>query len=155
MKCPEQLTPAEYEIIQILWNDTSSLPVSQVLEVLRHKKSVAYTTVMTLLDKMARKGSLERMKRGKAYYYHPRVKRSGVLSFLVQEFADQYFDGEEEKLIAFVQRQNSPSHDRVEESKNGPSKIGDTGKISKRSNRVRRQVREPNGTAQEMDVCLL
>ena len=155
VKRPEQLTPAEYEIIQILWNGTSSLSVSQVLKVLRSKKSVAYTTVMTLLDKMARKGSLERVKRGKAYYYRPRVRRSGVLSFLVQEFADQYFDGEEEKLATFVQRLNSPPHDRLEEARNGSSQIEGTRKASRPSTRVRSQVRDSNGPAQEMDVCLL
>lgn len=76
--------------MEILWRDPSALSVADVLEILRQKKSVAYTTVMTLLDKMARKGSLERVKRGKAYFYLPCVSRSEVIDFLVQEFTANY-----------------------------------------------------------------
>lgn len=151
MKYPEQLTPAEYGIIQILWNSPSPLSVSQVLKILRLQKPIAYTTAMTLLDKMARKGSLKRVKKGKAYYYRPRVRRSEVLSFMIQKFTDQYFDGEKEKLTAFVQKRNEHLPKHVRKSSNGNPKS----KSSKRIKESSRQVPASHDVMREMDVCLL
>ena len=151
MKYPEQLTPAEYGIIQILWNSPSPLSVSQVLKILRLQKPIAYTTAMTLLDKMARKRSLKRVKKGKAYYYRPRVRRSEVLSFMIQKFTDQYFDGEKEKLTAFVQKRNEHLPEHVRKSSNGNSKS----KSSKRIRESSKQVPASHDVMREMDVCLL
>ena len=61
---------------------------------------------MTLLDKMRRKGTVRRRKRGKAYFYAPTVKRREVLNFLVQEFANSYCHGHRGLLKPFLQ----PSH---------------------------------------------
>ena len=151
MKYPEQLTPAEYGIIQILWDSSSPLSVSQVLKILCLQKPTAYTTAMTLLDKMTKKGSLERVKKGKAYYYHPRVRRSGVLSFMIQKFTDQYFDGEKEKLTAFVQKRNEHLPKHVRESNNSTSK----NKSSKRIRESSKQVPASHDGMRERDVCLL
>jgi predicted transcriptional regulator len=151
VKYPEQLTPAEYGIIQILWDSSSPLSVSQVLKILCLQKPTAYTTAMTLLDKMTKKGSLERVKKGKAYYYHPRVRRSGVLSFMIQKFTDQYFDGEKEKLTAFVQKRNEHLPKHVRESNNSTSK----NKSSKRIRESSKQVPASHDGMREMDVCLL
>ena len=57
---------------------------------------------MTLLDKMRRKGSVKRRKRGKAYYYSPTVKRQEVLNFMVQEFANSYCHGSRRVLEPFI-----------------------------------------------------
>lgn len=151
MKYPEQLTPAEYGIIQILWNSPSPLSVSQVLKILCLQKPTAYTTAMTLLDKMTKKGSLKRVKKGKAYYYRPRVQRSGVLSFMIQKLADQYFDGEKEKLTAFVQKRNEHLPKHVGKSSNSTSE----NKSSKRIRESSKQVPASHDGMREMDVCLL
>lgn len=90
VKDPCQLTPAEFELMEVLWGGKAALSVGQVLQVIRARKKVAYTTVMTLLDKMARKGSLQRIKQGKAYFYSPRVARSQVLDFLIRDFTASY-----------------------------------------------------------------
>ena len=57
---------------------------------------------MTMLDKMARKQSVERVKRGKAYFYRPRVTRNQVLDRLVRDFAQDYFHGSRRDLKAFL-----------------------------------------------------
>ena len=76
--------------------------MSAVKEQLAPRRNLAYTTVMTLLDKMRRKGSVKRRKRGKAYYYSPTVKRQEVLNFMVQEFANSYCHGSRRVLEPFV-----------------------------------------------------
>ena len=151
MKYPEQLTPAEYGIIKILWDNPSPLSVGQVLKIIRLQKTIAYTTAMTLLDKMSRKGSLSRVKKGKAYYYRPRVRRTGVLSFMIQKFTDQYFDGEKEKLTAFVQKRHEHLPKNAKKSNNSTSENENFKKARESS----KQVPAPHDVMREIDVCLL
>lgn len=108
MKDPRWVTPAEFAIIEILWDHTEDLPVSVVQQKLSPRRNLAYTTVMTLLDKMRRKGSVRRRKQGKAYYYAPKVKRREVLNFLVQEFANSYCHGRLRLLKPFLQSPGIP-----------------------------------------------
>ncbi len=68
---------------------------------------------MTLLDKMRRKGSVKRRKRGKAYYYSPTVKRQEVLNFLVQEFANSYCHGRRRSLEPFVRENGGRGSGRL------------------------------------------
>lgn len=108
MSDPRRLTPAEFEIMEVLWQSSNPRSVAEVLDVILHTREVAYTTVMTLLDKMARKGSVARSKRGKAYLYAPRVRRPEVLQFLVQEFAGLYFEEGETGLRRFLAGESEP-----------------------------------------------
>ncbi len=102
MSDPKQITPAEFQLVEILWKTSTSLSVGQVREALGNSRRPAYTTVMTLLDKLARKGSLKRVKRGKAYYYRPAVEREEVLRHLLARFADSYFGGEVHSIQRFL-----------------------------------------------------
>lgn len=102
MKRTNQITPAEFQIIEILWSSRERLSVGQVQARLSHSRRLAYTTVMTVLDKMAQKQSVERVKRGKAYFYRPRVTREAVLERLVRDFAQDYFRGSQQELKAFL-----------------------------------------------------
>jgi len=86
----------------VLWSGLEPQSVAQVLGSIRDRRQVAYTTVMTVLDKLARKGSVARSKHGKAYLYSPRVGRDEVLNFLVGEFAENYFGGSRGRLGAFL-----------------------------------------------------
>jgi len=99
---PLLLTPGEFEVIEVLWGAEKPLSVGDVLRVVRQERLVAYTTVMTVLDKLARKGSVSRTKRGKAYFYRARVERSEVLRSVVRDFARQYFGGSHQRLRTFV-----------------------------------------------------
>lgn len=103
------LTPAEFEIIEHLWSSSRRLSVNDVLERIRRRREVAYTTIMTLLDKMARKGSVKRVKEGKAYLYSPAVDRPQVQAYLLQDFAANYFGGEVSRIAAFLASQGDES----------------------------------------------
>lgn len=103
VKDPRNITPAEFEIIEVLWEGQSPLSVGQVLQSISRRRPLAYTTVMTLLDKMARKGSVNRSKQGKAYYYRPSVRRSQVVDYLLDNFVDAYCGGEKTRLARFLE----------------------------------------------------
>jgi predicted transcriptional regulator len=67
-----ELGPSEVEAMEIVWRRGGST----VRDVIREMgRALAYTTVMTTLDRLYRKGLLERRKRERAYVYVPRLTR--------------------------------------------------------------------------------
>lgn len=107
------------------------MSVGDVLRELQRKRPVAYTTAMTILDKMARKGSLGREKKGKAYYYSPLVNRSQVLGCLVQEFADCYCGGDKKQIAPFLGKPSTGGQVGVKNRK--PGRVKTKGEESERA----------------------
>ena len=66
-------------------------------------KNLAYTTVMTLLERLARKGLVSRRKVGRSFLYTPQAPRDTLRRIALREFLDAYFDGSEEQLREFLQ----------------------------------------------------
>lgn len=57
--------------MDVLWSAPAPLSVREVLDRLTGRRSLAYTTVMTVLDNLHRKGFLRRRMEGRAYFYEP------------------------------------------------------------------------------------
>jgi predicted transcriptional regulator len=66
------LGPLETSVMRVLWLRGESA-VRQVLD--RLERPLAYTTVMTTLDRLFKKGLLERRKAERAFLYSPRLSR--------------------------------------------------------------------------------
>lgn len=65
----------ENAIMQVMWTSDRSLVVREVRERMRYARPVAYTTVMTVMNILFRKGVLEREKYGRAWRYWPAESR--------------------------------------------------------------------------------
>lgn len=61
----------EERIMNVLWRREGPATVRDVHAVLSKETPLAYTTVMTVMDRLWRKGVLERRPRGRAYEYEP------------------------------------------------------------------------------------
>lgn len=61
----------ESAVMDVLWDADTSLTTAEVRSRLSHERSVAYTTVMTVMVRLWKKGLLDREGRGKAYAYRP------------------------------------------------------------------------------------
>jgi predicted transcriptional regulator len=92
------LTAVELEIMQIIW-DLREATVRQVYEVLRNRRTVAYTTVMTMMNILEEKGHLSKQKSGRAFVYHTVRTQSQVTSSLISEFLGRVFDGSARTLL--------------------------------------------------------
>lgn len=68
-----------------LWDAPGSLSVREVLEHLTGERTLAYTTVMTVLDNLHRKGLVTRKKDGRAYRYLPVSTREQRTATLMEE----------------------------------------------------------------------
>ncbi len=74
------LGPLETRLLELLWARACSATVRD----LRHAcPALAYTTIMTTLDRLHRKGLLLRRRDGRAFAYEPRCTRDELLSELV------------------------------------------------------------------------
>ena len=107
----EQPTPAELELLKLLWDRDGPATVREVLEAANREagSSRAYTSVMSLLNVMADKGLVTRTPRGRAFAYEPAAPRSETLRGLLGETLDRAFDGSAALLIAHLLEGASPN----------------------------------------------
>jgi predicted transcriptional regulator len=61
----------EAAVMDVLWRAERPTKVRDVLERLDTGKPLAYTTVLTVLDNLHRKGWVQRELHGRAYHYRP------------------------------------------------------------------------------------
>lgn len=83
-KIRNTLGPLELQVMEIIW-ENKKVAVREVVETLRHKKPIAYTTIMTVMDNLYKKGFLTREKVKKSYYYFPVAKRSDLITNAISE----------------------------------------------------------------------
>jgi predicted transcriptional regulator len=76
--------------------------VRTVQEALAPSRPLAYTTVMTMLERLARKELVARRKTGRHFVYAALIERDLVRSHAVRDLVDSLFDGSPEQLLAFL-----------------------------------------------------
>lgn len=111
-----RLTPVEFEIMEIIWRRGSAL-VKDVHEELFRRKGLAYTTVMTEMDHMYKKGVLAHRKKGRAYLYKPLISRRDALNGTVDEFVTDFFHGSRDELARFIRGEDAEPEDAGKEAK--------------------------------------
>lgn len=80
-----QLGQLEAVVMERLWASEDSVAVRDVLEDLQKERAIAYTTVMTVLDNLHRKGMVTREKAGRAYRYRPAYTREQYTAALMEQ----------------------------------------------------------------------
>ena len=79
-----------------------------VQQVVALSRPLAYTTIMTVLDRLVRKGKLTRRKVGRSFTYSPSQSRDALRQVAVRELVDGYFDGSRADLVAFLRGEIAP-----------------------------------------------
>lgn len=90
----------ELQILAVLW-DHGPATVRQVLERLDDGKERAYTSVLSVMQVMQKKGllSVERQKESLAYVYKPKVTRDTVMGPMLKGMVDRIFGGSRTKAV--------------------------------------------------------
>ena len=103
-------TPAELEILRVLW-DRGPSTVREVHEGLDRQRATGYTTVLKLLQIMAEKGIVTRDETERAHVYAARVPEADTQRQLVGDLLDRAFGGSALKLVlhALAARKASPA----------------------------------------------
>lgn len=84
----------ESAVMEVLWRADQPMSVRAVRDQLIGHRALAYTTVMTVLDNLHRKGYVLRDKYGRAYQYRPATPRGEVLAAGMRELLDGADDTE-------------------------------------------------------------
>ena len=96
------LPPLELECLQALWA-LGQGTVQQLHARLLGSRPLAYTTVMTVMDRLTRKGVVEREKRGRAHLYHPRVAEGELRRDALNRLLKDFFGGSREELLRYLE----------------------------------------------------
>ncbi len=80
----------EREVLDVVWEEGSGT-VQQVSR--RLSMQLAYTTVMTTLDRLFKKGLLHRVKCDRAFLYSPAASPAEVERLRARSMIDRFFDG--------------------------------------------------------------
>ncbi|WP_433557386.1 BlaI/MecI/CopY family transcriptional regulator [Pseudonocardia xinjiangensis] len=85
----------EAAVMDVLWSSPEPPHrVRDVLEELTPQRKLAYTTVMTVLDNLHRKGWVQREMDGRAYRYRPSATREEVTARALRDLLDASGDVE-------------------------------------------------------------
>jgi predicted transcriptional regulator len=84
----------------VLW-PMGEATVRDIREALRASRPRAYTTIMTIMDRMAQKGLVSRRKAGgRAWLYAPNVSAGEARERAVERLVEHFFAGSTEALLA-------------------------------------------------------
>src|ERR1700682_15965 len=95
------LTGQELEIMKVIW-PLGQATVREVYDELKSRRTVAYTTVQTMMNILETKGHLKKRPGEKAQTYVPVRQQHQVLRSMVREFVDRVFDGSARPLLVHL-----------------------------------------------------
>jgi predicted transcriptional regulator len=93
----QPLTPLELEIMNVLW-ETGPANV-QTVQMRLAGRSLAYTTVQTMLTILHRKGKVKRQLKDRAYWYRPVYSRQKAIAVATSDMLDRFFGGSADSLV--------------------------------------------------------
>lgn len=87
-----QLSESEWKVMKVVW-ERHPASVRDVFEALQGDKGWAYSTVKTMLTRLADKGALEMGKRGNVSLFEPRVSANDAKRSALRTLLNSAFDG--------------------------------------------------------------
>jgi predicted transcriptional regulator len=99
-KSPSALSGREYAILKSLWEHGPST-VREVLQRLAAAggEEIPYTTVLSLLQLMEKKGYVDHEADGKTYRYLAKVSQAKTTRLVIRDFLGRFFDGSAESFV--------------------------------------------------------
>jgi len=95
----------ERTVMECLWSAPGSLTVREVHASVSENRNLAYTTIMTVLQRLAKKNLVLQRREDRAHRYQPRQGRAQLVAELMSSALDQVADsyGREAALVHFVE----------------------------------------------------
>jgi predicted transcriptional regulator len=95
------LAPLELECMSVLW-PLGEGTVREIHRQLAVSRPRAYTTIMTIMDRLAHKGIVTRRRVGRAYRYQPNLSADEARVSAIEKIVAGFFDGSAEALAAHL-----------------------------------------------------
>lgn len=96
-----QLGDLEADVMGVVWNKGEAT-VQDVKDALALTRPLAYTTVMTVMTRLAEKGLLDRYKEGRAFVYTPNASQEKLAGSMLRSLVRRLYDGATDKAIAHL-----------------------------------------------------
>jgi BlaI family penicillinase repressor len=116
MVIPEgNLTPAQYEILQVIWDaDDEGSTVAEIWQEISKSRDVGRTTILNLVDRLQKRGWLTRRRSQGVYRYRVALDRDKTTHALASEFVEDFFGGKASDLVMSLLGNRSINKDEVE-----------------------------------------
>jgi predicted transcriptional regulator len=119
------LAPLELDCMKTLW-PVGEATVREIRERLAPRLPRAYTTIMTIMDRLARKGVVERHKTGRAYVYRPVLAAEDARAQALRQVIENFFEGSKEALLAQL---GNPPESRPSVAASPPAVVPSEGEV--------------------------
>jgi BlaI family transcriptional regulator, penicillinase repressor len=106
------LAPLELECLSVLW-PMGEGTVRDIHRAVSASRPRAYTTIMTIMDRLEQKGIVTRRKVGKAFHYQARLSAEEARLKAVEKIVEGFFDGSPEALAAHLSSQGGVAREFV------------------------------------------
>jgi predicted transcriptional regulator len=118
MPRPKTTGPTEHEllILNILW-EQSDLSVSDILERFPKKPAPAYSSLLTIVRLMEKKGYIKHNQDGKAFFYSAILKKENYKKSEVKKVADRFFGGSKFELAVNLIKNEGLSSKEIQKLK--------------------------------------
>jgi BlaI family transcriptional regulator, penicillinase repressor len=91
----------ELQVLGVLW-DRGPSPVRAVLEAMPDGKDRAYTTILSVMQVMEKKGLVGHTPQRQAHVYHAKVRRDEVLGPLMKDLLRNAFGGSPARALQYL-----------------------------------------------------
>jgi predicted transcriptional regulator len=93
------LAPLELDCMNTLW-PMGEATVREIRDRLAERRARAYTTIMTIMDRLTRKGIVERRKTGRKYVYRAKLSAEEARTHALMQVLENFFGGSKERMLA-------------------------------------------------------
>jgi BlaI family penicillinase repressor len=116
VKKPASLGRVEWELFQYI-DQNHPISVRQVAQHWNEKTGQARTTVLTMMERLTKKGFLTRKKIDNVFHYSPKQSLSDVLKDLVGDFVNGVLGGSVVPLAAYLTQSHPLKAEEIEQLK--------------------------------------
>ena len=106
------LSEAQLEIIQIVWQH-AEITVSEVWQAIAARRPVARNTVLTVMDRLEKRGWLSKRTVGNTDLYQATVSERATLGDMLRRFVDTAFGGSSDSLVMALLEGRGVSQDEA------------------------------------------
>ena len=102
----------EMQILSVLWNN-GNLTVREVLEAMPDGKKRAYTSILSVMQVMEKKGLLKHTTQGTAHVYSPAVKRKEIIQPFLRKVLNEVFGGKPSAMMQALLSETPINNDEM------------------------------------------
>jgi predicted transcriptional regulator len=96
----KRLPDTEYEVMHVIWENPSPITTTTIMDKLGNERGWAVPALISMLNRLQKKGFLTSEKNGKMRYYTPLIREFDYLEFVTKEFLQKYHKNSMEHFVS-------------------------------------------------------